>query len=181
MKDGPFSKHIGVSIIIRSFATIHQVLKERKREYSMKLRGKKTTAAQVYNSLVRSIANVYRDIMEQGVVDSDAHPNEFKLFNNPHRVIDGPCYAFLVHGKGPAVGGQGFLMSVNESSVSESVDIRNNQIENVSPFTYMWFSSMLCAFIRIKNYCVYDEPLMPHRFNASPTKFQHLSSTILFK
>ncbi|KAL7519875.1 hypothetical protein ACHAWX_004632 [Stephanocyclus meneghinianus] len=101
----------------------------------MKLRGKKTTAAQVYNSLVRSIANVYRDIMEQGFVDSDAHPNEFKLFNNPHRVIDGPCYAFLVHGKGPAVGGQGFLMSVNESSVSESVDIRNNQIENIQCFT----------------------------------------------
>ena len=70
--------------------------------------------------------------MEQGFIDSVSHPNEFKLFNNPHHVIDGPCYAFLVHGKGPAVGGQGFTMSVNETAISESVDIRNNQIENVS-------------------------------------------------
>eukprot|EP00804_Cyclotella_cryptica_P026688 CCRYP_007918-RA/>CCRYP_007918-RA protein AED:0.35 eAED:0.35 QI:932/1/1/1/1/1/3/166/417 len=101
----------------------------------MNLRGKKTTAAQVYTSLIRSIANVYRDVMEQGFVDSVSHPNEFKLFNNPHHVIDGPCYAFLVHGKGPAVGGQGFTMSVNESSISESVDIRNNQIENIRCFT----------------------------------------------
>jgi len=148
LKDGPFSYDIDVSIILRSFATMYQILKERKREYSMNLRGKKTTAAQVYNSLIRSIANAYRDIMEQGFVDSDSHPTEFKLFNNPHRVIDGPCYAFLVHGKGPAVGGQGFTMSVNESSISESVDIRNNQIENVRPFTRMRFRVMLCAFNR---------------------------------
>ena len=85
--------------------------------------------------------------MEQGFIDSVSHPNEFKQFNNPHHVIDGPCYAFLVHGKGPAVGGQGFAMSVNESSISESVDIRNNQIENVRTFAHAMFSFLSFIFI----------------------------------
>lgn len=100
--------------------------------YSMKLRGSNTTASEVYNKLVSSIANVYRDVMNTGFIDEEAHPSEYKLFNNPHRVVDGPCYAFLVHGKGPAVGGVGFEISSDEATISKDVVIQDNLIKNAS-------------------------------------------------
>jgi hypothetical protein len=98
----------------------------------MPLRGEETTATEVYNALISSIANVYRDVMTTGFIDEYAHRDEYKLFNNPHRVVDGPCYAFLVHGKGPAVGGIGFNQT---SNMSTNVNIANNVIENVVCFT----------------------------------------------
>ena len=100
--------------------------------YSMMLRGSNTTAAEVYSKIVSSIANVYRDVMNTGFIDKEAHPTEYKLFNNPHRVVDGPCYAFLVHGKGPAVGGVGFNISSDDASISKDVVIQDNLIKNAS-------------------------------------------------
>ena len=41
--------------------------------------------------------------MQIGYIDPSVHPEEHKLFHNPQHAVDGPCYAFLVHGKGPAV------------------------------------------------------------------------------
>ena len=101
----------------------------------MPLRGEETTATEVYNALISSIANVYRDVMTTGFIDEYAHRDEYKLFNNPHRVVDGPCYAFLVHGKGPAVGGVGFAMTRDMDAASTNVNIANNNIENVVCFT----------------------------------------------
>ena len=56
----------------------------------MKLRGKMTTATAVYNNLMESINNVYADVMADGIIDKDKHSEEYKLFNNPKRVVDGP-------------------------------------------------------------------------------------------
>ena len=102
--------------------------------YSMLLRGAMTSSADVYHALVKSIANVYRDVMETGFISESDHPDEFKLFNNPHHIVDGVAYAFLVHGKGPAVGGQGFELSADETLVSRDVEISNNIIENIKCF-----------------------------------------------
>eukprot|EP01082_Thalassiosira_pseudonana_P006261 g5838.t1 g5838 contig20:267481-269540(+) len=125
--------------ILGSFSAAKQILPYLKAlkssSYSMPLRGRVTTVTEVYDAIVSSIANVYRDVMNTGFIDEYAHPDEYKLFNNPHRVVDGPCYAFLVHGKGPAVGGVGFAMTRDIDAASTNVNIANNNIENVVCFT----------------------------------------------
>lgn len=76
---------------------------------------KMKSAADVYNELIVSINKVYDDVvLGDGFIDKDKHPEEHYLFDNPFRAVDGPCYAFLAHGLGPAVGGQGekFLMMI---------------------------------------------------------------------
>jgi hypothetical protein len=40
-------------------------------------------------------------------------------------------YAFLVHGKGPAVGGQGFVFDTNTSLTSSNIIIENNEIASI--------------------------------------------------
>lgn len=110
-------------------------LKEINPGYSMTLGGTVKSVQDVYNTLVGHIANVYKDVMEQGEINDRTHPDEFKLYNNPHRVIDGPCYVFLVHGKGPAVGGFGFAQATDASALSSNVAILNNKAQNIRCFT----------------------------------------------
>lgn len=104
--------------------------------YEMDLRGQRTTAAELYDNLINTINNVYEDVVNSGngVIDQVAHPMEYELFHNPHRVVDGPCYAFVVHGKGPAVGGQGQIfdeLGVEQNTVSKDITIRNNNINSI--------------------------------------------------
>ncbi|KAL9182847.1 hypothetical protein ACHAXT_004126 [Thalassiosira profunda] len=90
------------------------------------------TAADLYASLLETINNVYDDVMAGGKIDPAAHPEEHRLFDNPKSVIDGPCYAFVVHGKGPAVGGQGALFAEGNAEVTSSnVVIENNLIKDL--------------------------------------------------
>ena len=52
--------------------------------------------------------NVYGNVvLVDGQIDEVKHPQEYHLFNNTFYVVDGPGYAFLVHGLGPAVGDHG--------------------------------------------------------------------------
>jgi hypothetical protein len=44
-------------------------------------------------------------------------------------------YAFLVHGRGPAVGDFAFELSTNSSLTSSNVVIKNNVIENIQCWT----------------------------------------------
>ena len=101
----------------------------------MDIKGVGITAAEVYDSLVSYINNVYTDVvLNGGFINKAAHPNEHYLFDNPKRVIDGPCYAFVVHGIGPAVGGFGFAQAATES-MSSNISIKNNVIENMKCWT----------------------------------------------
>lgn len=101
--------------------------------YKMYLRGQETSAASTYDALVQSIDNVYEDVINgKGFIDQSTHPEEFELFNNPFRAVDGPCYGFLVHGKGPAVGGFGEVFNETDDSVTSSnVVIKDNTIKNM--------------------------------------------------
>ena len=103
--------------------------------YSMNLAGTTTTAQMVYDALCRAIANVYRDVMESGFINEIAHPDEHRLFHNVNKVVDGPCYAFLVHGHGPAVGGQGFELDSDNTKTSSHVTIANNNIDHIRCWT----------------------------------------------
>lgn len=92
------------------------------------------TAEDVYDKLIASINNVYEDVvvLGHGQIDATAHPEEYHLYNNPFNVVDGPCYAFLVHGRGPAVGGQGESFNDIDATVTSSnVVIRDNTINDI--------------------------------------------------
>lgn len=53
------------------------------------------------------------------------------LYDNPKRVVDGPCYAFVVHGIGPAVGGFGEKLDEAEATTSSNIRIEGNTINNI--------------------------------------------------
>eukprot|EP00977_Amphora_coffeiformis_P029102 scaffold38788_cov221-Amphora_coffeaeformis.AAC.2 len=100
--------------------------------FAMSLRGETVSAKQLYDALVGAINNVYSDVINgNGYIDADAHPDEYELFNNPFKVVDGPCYVFLVHGIGPAVGGQGFAFDSDPERCSSNVVIEKNDIHNM--------------------------------------------------
>jgi hypothetical protein len=60
--------------------------------YSMTLRNQVVTASDLYDKLIATINIVYNDVINIGEIDAVAHPDEFRLFNNPHRIVDGPWY-----------------------------------------------------------------------------------------
>lgn len=106
----------------------------KKAGFKMNLRGVETSAATVYNKLVTSINNVYRDVIQTGFIRKDLHPEEYELFHNDRKVVDGPCYAFLVHGNGPAVEDFGFDQ-LSSNLTSSKIAIRNNNIKNIKCWT----------------------------------------------
>lgn len=71
------------------------LMKLKDEKYTMMLRGKEVKANEVLKDLIKSIKNVYSDVSKKGFIDKDKHPEEFHLFDNPHKVVDGPCYGFL--------------------------------------------------------------------------------------
>ena len=56
----------------------------------MNLRGVSMSAADAYNKLVKSIDNVYDDVMKIGKINKETHPMEYNLFHNEPGVVDGP-------------------------------------------------------------------------------------------
>ncbi|KAL3914552.1 MAG: hypothetical protein SGILL_006062, partial [Bacillariaceae sp.] len=108
------------------------VMKLAEMDYKMMLRGKEVKAADVLKDLMESIKNVYTDVVQKGFIDQSKHPEEFHLFDNPKRVVDGPCYGFLVHGKGPAVAGFADYISADDSELSRDIFIEKNTIENIA-------------------------------------------------
>ena len=90
------------------------------------------TAEHAYDALITSINKVYDDVSNYGFIQKDKNPQEFHLFDNPHRAVDGPCYAFLVHGKGPAVGGQGEMFNeLDSSTTSSDIVIQDNIVNGI--------------------------------------------------
>jgi hypothetical protein len=100
-------------------------------DYKMPIRGEITSASVIYEELMESIRNVYDDVINGGgYISKENHPVEHALFDNPLRVVDGPAYAFLVHGRGPAVGGFGEFLDNDQTKTSSNVLIRDNTILN---------------------------------------------------
>lgn len=99
--------------------------------FNMMLRGQGVTAAEVYDALLESIFNVFSDVRASGEISAVNHAEDYGLYNNRFRAVDGPCYAFLVHGKGPAVGGHGDVFAVDETTTSSNVIVRNNDVSNI--------------------------------------------------
>lgn len=120
---------VGLFSAARFIRPYMKYLKEH--SYSMSLRNQVVSASTVYDKLIASINNVYKDVMSIKQIDAIAHPDEYRLFNNPHRVIDGPCYVFLVHGRGPAINGFGDWYPDNVTLTSSNITIRNNTIRNI--------------------------------------------------
>lgn len=133
--DVPVSGMFSAARFIRPYG---KVLKEK--GFKMNLRGEETTAAQVYDDLIQAINNVYFDVVahpsiNDGKIDPETHRMEYNLFRNHFHSIDGPCYAFVVHGIGPAVGGQGLVFDEDINKTSSNIVIQDNTIENIKCWT----------------------------------------------
>ena len=115
------------------------------------------TAEQAYDHLIASINNVYEDVIYNGgTIDSVTHPIEHHLFDNPHRVVDGPCYAILVHGKGPAVGGQGEIFNeIDPTTTSSNIVIQDNIINGIK----CWNNEVPALFGECGHHgCIQNDP-----------------------
>jgi len=118
--------------------------------------GKLRSAEDVYGKLIASIGNVYQDVvLGDGLINEATHPEEYHLFNNPFNVVDGPCYAFVVHGRGPAVGGQGETFKDDDDSVTSSnVVIKDNIINDIK----CWVNEVPALFGECGNHgCVVND------------------------
>jgi hypothetical protein len=135
--DIPHNRHdvpvLGIFSAALQIRPFLKYLKGTQPSYTMLLGGAVKTVEEVYDALVSSIASVYKDVKEYGAIQEENV--NYELFHNPERIIDGPCYAFLVHGKGPAVGGFGNAMTLESDLLSADVEISNNHVENIKCFT----------------------------------------------
>ncbi|GFH61566.1 hypothetical protein CTEN210_18042 [Chaetoceros tenuissimus] len=100
--------------------------------FGMNLKGVFTTAEEVYNSLLAMIENTYFVVSrnKDSTFFEKKFPEEYFLFHNKNQVVDGPCYAFVIHGKGPAVGGFGFELA-ESTKMSSNIQISDNTIDNI--------------------------------------------------
>ncbi|GFH61539.1 hypothetical protein CTEN210_18015 [Chaetoceros tenuissimus] len=100
--------------------------------FGMNLKGVFTTAEEVYNSLSAMIENTYFVVSrnKDSTFFEKKFPDEYFLFHNKNQVVDGPCYAFVIHGKGPAVGGFGFELA-ESTKMSSNIQISDNTIDNI--------------------------------------------------
>lgn len=100
--------------------------------FGMNLKGVFTTAEEIYNSLLAMIENTYFVVSrnKDSTFFEKKFPDEYFLFHNKNQVVDGPCYAFVIHGKGPAAGGFGFELA-ESTKMSSNIQISDNTIDNI--------------------------------------------------
>ena len=87
---------------------------------------------------------MYQDVVSgDGLISEANHPEDHHLFKNLFNIVDGPCYVFVVHGRGPAVGGQGESFKDNDDSVTLSnVVTKDNSINDIK----CWVSKVPALF-----------------------------------
>jgi len=130
---------VGIFSAARFLRPYGKILKNLRPKYKVDLydptsgRVETKRAGDIYDKLIASIENVYNDVvLGNGHIDPISHPEEHHLFDNPFKVVDGPCYVFVVHGKGPAVGGQGEKYNeLDDTATSSNIVIKYNSINNI--------------------------------------------------
>ena len=58
-------------------------------DYKVTLRNEVVSAREVFDNLSESIQNVYEDVMSEGIINAETHPEEFRLYHNPFLVTEG--------------------------------------------------------------------------------------------
>lgn len=87
--------------------------------------GKRQVAAKDARDRIQEAINaVHEDLVEKGrqTIDLVRHPEEYALFHNPHQVIDGNCYGFLINAFGQAI--EGFPVHAKHKKVELARNIR---------------------------------------------------------
>jgi len=87
------------------------------------------SSTEMYGNLIDSISQVYDEVINGGGTTTNP------IFHNPLSVVDGPCYAFVIHGKGSAVLDFGETFAADESTTSSNIIIEDNKIENFKCWT----------------------------------------------
>ncbi len=74
---------------------------------TLRVRGVELDALDIQTTLREAVNRVHQDVIVdgRGEIDPAAHAEERALFHNPHGVVDGNAYGFLVNPLGVAVGG----------------------------------------------------------------------------
>ena len=105
---------------------------------TLTVQGRTRSAAEVRAALRASVNRVHADVVggrsrpgERAAIDRERHPDEHALFHNPHGVVDGNSYSFLVNPLGVAVNG---FPSRPERDGAEEIVFRNVRVRNQVAF-----------------------------------------------
>ncbi len=74
---------------------------------TLRVLGEELDAIAIRAALREAVNRVHEDVIVdgRGFIDATRHPDEHALFHNPHGVVDGNAYGYLVNPRGVAVGG----------------------------------------------------------------------------
>ena len=114
----------------------HLYLKEPKAKTILKINNIIYNIDDIRDELMDSINNVYEDVIVDsintgGYIDTNKHPNEFRLYHNNETIIDGNAYGILLNKIGVAVNGfPNRTNSITERS-SNNIIIKNTIIKNL--------------------------------------------------
>ncbi|MCB1118785.1 MAG: right-handed parallel beta-helix repeat-containing protein [Chlamydiia bacterium] len=74
---------------------------------TLKVKGRDLDVKTIAHNLTTAINHVHQDLIEKGLpqIDQHAHPEEYALFHNPHGVLDGNSYSFVLNHFGMATNG----------------------------------------------------------------------------
>jgi len=99
---------------------------------TLRVQGTELSASDIETALRDAMNNAAYDIMATGAIHVAAHPDEYALFANKHRVIDGNAYGLLLNKIGVAV--NGFPRRPGAPTfekMSTDVTIRNVEINDI--------------------------------------------------
>lgn len=95
--------------------------------------GRKREAKEIVDRLKQAVIAVHRDLIieKKARIDSEQHPEEYALFHNPHGVIDGNCYGFLINSYGQAVEGFPVKEIVKAEDTAQEILFENVVVESL--------------------------------------------------
>ena len=96
--------------------------------------GVELSAGDIQAALRVAINNTHEDVISDGLgfIDRSEHPTEYGVFHNPHGIIDGNSYSFLVNAVGVAV--DGFPLAPDEDARAERIRFRNVHVVDQHSF-----------------------------------------------
>lgn len=114
----------------------HLYLKEPKAQTILNIGNKIYNIVDIRNELMNSINNVYEDVIIDseftgGYININEHPNEFKLFHNNEKIIDGTAYGILFNKLGVAVNGFPNRTNLITETPSKNILIKNVVIKDL--------------------------------------------------
>lgn len=83
--------------------------------------------------LRQGVNAVHEDLIvkRRDSIDSLQHPEEYALFHNPGKVVDGNCYGFLVNSLGQATGGFPVQGKIESDKLARNIRFKNVRLQHL--------------------------------------------------